>query len=89
MGILNDIRNKNDKKYNPKYKKPIRRLIMILIGLIIAIVQALIVCAFLASVCYYCWNYVAPIFRCPQLTFLQILTLLILIEILMRPRGIR
>jgi len=75
MGILDELRNKNPKKFAIKPQFSLgATFLAVVIGKVVQY-------TLLATIGYLCWNYVVPALGGVSLTFWQILALLILAEI--------
>jgi len=75
MGILDELRNENSKKFviKPQVSRGIKFL-AIVIGKVLQYIL-------LTVIGYLCWNYVVPALGGVRLTFWQIFALLMLVEI--------
>lgn len=73
MGILDEIRSKNYKPIKPQVSMG-GQFLAILLGKILQY-------TILTTIGYFCWNYVAPALGIAQLTFWQILALIMLVEV--------
>jgi len=75
MGILDELRNENSKKF------AIKPQVSIGATFLAAIVGKVLQYAILTTIGYICWNYVIPVMGGVYLTFWQIFALLLLVEI--------
>jgi len=74
MGILDEIRNENYKKYVKPRVSVGAQILAIITGKILQY-------GILTTVGYFCWNYVIPTLGGTRLTFWHVLALLMLFEV--------